>query len=196
MKHMKQLPQLPARTRYLSDEERERLLRECQQSRNPLLYEIVTLALSTGMRRSEILNLRWRDIDLKNNHVMIRLSKNGQSRTVPLVGLAHSLLLEHYTSLDEPRGTVLLFLRSSNPNKPISIREAFEHAVKRAGIEDFTFHDLRHSSGSYMAMTGASMLDIATILGHKSLAMTRRYTHLSNHHIATTVARMNQAIFG
>jgi len=76
------------------------------------------------------------------------------------------------------------------------ISDAWEHAVKRAGIENFRYHDLRHSCASYLAMNGASLMEIAEVLGHKTLAMVKRYTHLSEAHTAGVVARMNQAIFG
>jgi integrase len=80
--------------------------------------------------------------------------------------------------------------------KPCSIREAWEYAVKRAEIADFRFHDLRHSAASYLAMSGASLAEIAELLGHKTLSMVKRYTHLSEAHTRNVVARMNQAIFG
>jgi integrase len=86
------------------------------------------------------------------------------------------------------------------PNKtgtqPASIREAWEHAVRRAGIEDFTFHDLRHTAASYLVMDGASLVEIAEILGHKTLSMVKRYAHLSGDHTASVVSRMNKKIFG
>ena len=78
----------------------------------------------------------------------------------------------------------------------MSIREAWDYAVERAGLVDFRFHDLRHSAASYLAMNGASLMEISEILGHKTLAMVRRYAHLSEAHTAGVVARMNAAIFG
>jgi integrase len=80
--------------------------------------------------------------------------------------------------------------------KPLSIRDAFANAVKRAGIEDFRFHDLRHSAASYLAMNGASLMEIAEILGHKTLSMVKRYAHLSEQHTRSVVERMNRAVFG
>ena len=72
--------------------------------------------------------------------------------------------------------------------------EAFDNAVERAGITDFRFHDLRHSAASYLAMNGASLMEIAAVLGHKTLQMVQRYAHLSDAHTAGVVARMNQSI--
>jgi site-specific recombinase XerD len=80
--------------------------------------------------------------------------------------------------------------------KPLSIREAWKHAVQHAEISDFRFHDLRHSAASYLVMSGASLAEIAEILGHKTLSMVKRYAHLSEAHTARVVARMNAAIFG
>lgn len=68
--------------------------------------------------------------------------------------------------------------------------------LKRADIKDFRFHDLRHSAASYLAMNGASLAEIAEILGHKTLSMVKRYSHLSEAHTSEVVARMNQKIFG
>jgi len=84
----------------------------------------------------------------------------------------------------------------STGTRPVGIREAFEWAVKRADIANFKFHDLRHTFASYLAMNGATLAEIAEVLGHKTLAMVKRYAHLSEAHTAGVVARMNQAIFG
>ena len=91
--------------------------------------------------------------------------------------------------------TPLVFPDSSG-TRPIGIREAFEWAVKRAEIANFRFHDCRHTAASYLAMNGASLAEIAEVLGHKTLAMVKRYAHLSEAHTAGVVARMNAAIFG
>ena len=78
----------------------------------------------------------------------------------------------------------------------MSIRDAWKYCLKRADIPNFHFHDLRHTFASYIAMNGASLLEIAELLGHKTLSMVKRYAHLSEAHTAGVVARMNQAIFG
>ena len=80
--------------------------------------------------------------------------------------------------------------------QPIDIRTAWENALKNAEIEDFRFHDLRHSAASYLAMNGASLAEIAEVLGHKTLQMVKRYAHLSEAHTSTVVASMNEKIFG
>ncbi len=79
---------------------------------------------------------------------------------------------------------------------PVDLRKPFETALKRAGIADFKWHDLRHSCASYLAMNGASLAEIAEVLGHKTLQMVKRYAHLSDAHTSKVVARMNEKIFG
>lgn len=183
----------PGRVRYLSDEERHRLLEACKVSANPWLYTIVVLALSTGCRKMELLSLRWPDVDLSRGSITLHDTKNGEPRTVPIVGAALELLHAHarIRRID----TDLLF-PSTRVHKPLDIRLAWETARRQAGLTDFRYHDLRHSAASYLAMSGASLLDIATVLGHKTLAVAQRYAHLSEQHTAAVVARMNTAIFG
>jgi integrase len=82
------------------------------------------------------------------------------------------------------------------PQKPINLRRDWEAALKVAEIQDFKFHDLRHSAASYLAMNGASLAEIAEVLGHKTLQMVKRYAHLSEGHTARVVESMNQKIFG
>jgi len=188
------------RVRFLSDDttdgidgERTRLLNACKKSSNPYLHTIVVLALSTGMRQGEILNLRWPDVDLNNGRIILHETKNGERRVVPLVG--HALELLKASSKVRRLDTDLLF-PGRNPQKPVFIRAPWLEAVKAAGIEDLKFHDLRHSAASYMLMSGASLGEIAELLGHKTLQMVKRYSHLSESHAAGVVARMNARIFG
>jgi len=181
------------RVRFLSDNERERLLKAIQESRNPYLYLIVVLCLSTGARKMEILNLCWDDVDLNRSMIILQETKNNERRSLPVTHLALDLLKKHakVRRLD----TDLLFPSPQNPQKPVDIRLAWENAVKKAGIEDFRFHDLRHSAASYLAMNGASLAEIAEVLGHKTLQMVKRYAHLSEAHTAKIVGRMNKKIF-
>ncbi|MGZ8219959.1 tyrosine-type recombinase/integrase [Methylomagnum sp.] len=200
-------PQEPrGRVRFLSDEERTRLLDACRESSNPVLYPVVVLALSTGMRQGEILGLYWREpknppincawgvVDVPGGRIVLHLTKNGECRVVPLVGHA----LECVRELAKVRrlDTDLLFPGKANPNQPINFRESWESALERAEIHDFRFHDLRHSAASYLAMNGASLAEIAETLGHKTLQMVKRYSHLSEAHTASVVERMNAKIFG
>ncbi|QQS53509.1 MAG: site-specific integrase [Candidatus Competibacteraceae bacterium] len=181
------------RVRFLSDEERAALLSACEASPNPYLFPVVVLALSTGMRAGEIMALEWRDVDLQRGWLTLRETKNGERRGVPLAGKALELLKQHgkVRRLDTP-----LLFPGNNPGKPVDLRAPWLAALKRAGIEDFRFHDLRHSAASYLAMNGASLNEIAAVLGHKTLSMVQRYAHLSESHKSGVVERMNAAIFG
>ena len=204
-------PALPrGRVRFLSDDavgpngekidgERTRLLKACEESKNPHLYPVVVLALSTGMRQGEILGLTWDDVDLHQCRATLHETKNGERRVVPLSGKALELLQAKAKARAEEKvrriDTDLLF-PGKNPKQPMDLRAPWEAAVKKAGIEDFRFHDLRHSAASYLAMNGASLAEIAEVLGHKTLQMVKRYSHLSEAHTAGVVARMNERIFG
>ena len=154
---------------------------------------VVVLALSTGARRGELLSLRWADVDLKRGMLTFRQTKNGETRAVPLAGYALELLTQH---AKRRRLDTTLVFPDKTGTRPLGIRDAFEGAVKRAGITNFHFHDLRHDFASNLAKNSASLLEIAEVLGHKTLQMTKRYAHLSEAHTAGVVARMNRAIFG
>ena len=181
------------RIRFLSEEERQNLLQTCKQSSNPFLYPVVVLALSTGMRKSEIMKLNHSDIDLFTGRIVLQQTKNGERRLIPLTGHALEVLKE--LSLNRQQHITLLF-PSDNTNSPMDLRFPWEQALKKAGVSNFRFHDLRHSAASYLVMNGATLVEIAEILGHKTLAMVKRYAHLSEAHTTGVVARMNNKIFG
>jgi len=145
------------------------------------------------MRQGEIMNLRWRDIYFDKGLITLHETKNDERRTVPLTNYALELLKEH--SKLRRLGTDLLF-PGKNPNKPLLIRAPWVAAVKEADIPDFRFHDLRHSAASYLAMNGATLVEMAAILGHKTLQMVKRYSHITEQHTSAVVERMNKNIFG
>ncbi len=184
------------RVRFLSDDERARLLIACKESRCPYLYPVVVLALSTGMRKMEMLSLTWADVDLGRAVITLQETKNGERRAVPLVGHAFDLLqdLAKTRRIDTPMLFPAPFRHGYAP-KHCDIQSAWDWAVKRAELTDFRFHDLRHSAASYLAMNGASLAEIAEVLGHKTLQMVKRYAHLSHAHTSRVVASMNAAIF-
>lgn len=181
------------RERFLSDDERERLMAACKASSSAFLHTVVVLALSTGMRRGEIMGLRWTQVDLKRGQILLFDTKNGSSRAAPLTGLALSML----TELSKVRriDTTLIFY-GADKDKPVDLKKPWETAVTKAKLKDFRFHDLRHSAASYLAMNGASTIEIAAVLGHKTLQMVKRYSHLANSHTASVVTSMNEKIFG
>ncbi|MDD2899486.1 MAG: site-specific integrase [Desulfuromonadaceae bacterium] len=197
MQKVKKLKESRGRVRFLDDDERERLLKACQESVNPFLYTVVVLAASTGMRHGEIMNLSWSDIDFSNRRIILEETKNGERRAVALVGKALELLQELKKQKVRRIDNNLVFPGSHVRNKGhASLRPAFLAALKKAKIENFKFHDLRHSAASYLAMNGASLTDIAAVLGHKTLAMVKRYSHLSDSHVSSVVESMNKKIFG
>lgn len=185
-------PSLPkGRTRFLDDEERAKLLTECKKSKNPFLFTIVILAISTGMRRSEIINLTWSDIDFERERIVLKTTKNGEVRVLPLVGLAQELLKQLENC--RPINSFLLF-PGNDPKKPIDFRSAWKVAVRNAELHNFTLHDLRHTFASYCIMNGSSLNDVGDLLGHKS-NITKRYCHLSDPYRREIVISMNEKIF-
>ncbi len=182
------------RERYLSAEEIQRLLTACEKSRNPHLYLIALLAISTGARYGEVLNLRWVDCQTHRAPTLtFRDTKNHETRCVPLVGTALEVLQAYEHSYSH-QPTDLLFPSQKNPQKPRSFRKTWQRALAEANIEGAVFHSLRHTCGSQLAMSGASLLDIATLLGHRSLEMVKRYSHLSQGHLSQTLERMTSAV--
>lgn len=164
-----------ARTRFLSDAERERLLRVCRLSKWNKLHLLVLMAITTGARRGELLRLTYGDLDLVAGTAYLRTSKNGEPRVLPLVPAVVTEIKRLGTKDDDVR----LFSAKYHADRPMSFGTVWRTAVKHASIEDFRFHDLRHSCASYLAQSGASLAEIADVLGHKSLDVTRRYAHLT-----------------
>ena len=201
------LPELPRGiVRFLDDDELNRLTIACKESPNTLLYPAFVLAISTGMRQSETMNLYWREpvtppsetawgvVNLAESCIILHETKNGDRRRVPLASQALTELqkLSKVRRLD----SALVFPSPTHPNQPMELKKAWLNALKRAEVNNFRWHDLRHSTASYLAMGGASMVEIAAVLGHKTLDMVKRYSHLSDGHIANVVERMNSRIFG
>ena len=148
--------------------------------------------MSTGARQGELLGLRWPDVDLGRGLAFLHETKNNERRALPITGLAASILRE--TKRVRRVDTDLVF--PSRTGKPKFPQRAWNEALSAAQITDFRFHDLRHSAASYLAMNGATLMEIADVLGHKTLAMVKRYSHLTEQHTSQVVARMNEAIFG
>lgn len=179
--------------RYLSDDERTRLLAACKASEAEYLYVLVLLALTTGARRSELLSLTWNDVDLNRGIAVIQESKNCERRALPLTGPALRLLRE--------RSKVRLFddarvFPGESSNRKLDIDRAWRKALTAADVTNFRFHDLRHSAASYLAMAGATPGEIAAVLGHKTLQMVKRYAHIGEQHTAAVVERMTNKFFG
>jgi integrase len=162
--------------RWLSDDERSALLAACKESDQPDLYPFVLFALTTGARKGEIEALQWANVDIKRRWATFPKTKNGTSRGVPLTTAVAALL--------DARA------RTDDRVFPVDITKAWLGAVSRAGIRNFRFHDLRHSCGSAMVQNGANLAEVATLLGHKSLQMTLRYSHVGNAGTTSLVDRV------
>ena len=180
------------KTRFLSDDERKRLLEVCKNSKNVHLLTIVTLCLSTGARKMEIVGLKWSSVDLYNQTITLHHTKNGEIRVLPLV--SHALKLMQKLKRDKRINCDFVF-PSQKLNNHTDIRTAWERALQDADIKNFRFHDLRHSAASYLAMSGASLVEISAVLGHKSLSMVKRYSHFSEEHKSDVIKNMNDKIF-
>lgn len=177
-----------ARTRFLDDTEKTRLLLECRKF--PDLYLAVVLALTTGARKNEIWSLQWNQIDLNRQSITLYLTKNKDIRSLSLVGEALELLKVKHAQVPRPND----FLFQGNVvGKSFDFRKQWEHCVEAAGLHNFRYHDLRHTAASYLAMSGATLPELAEILGHKTLQMVKRYAHFSQDHKQSVVERMAKA---
>lgn len=157
------------RSRILSDDERERLLHAAKQINNrvPWLEPLILLALETGMRRGELLGLNMKHIDLNKQVALLELTKNGDSRYVPL-SLAAVSIIKNLPPTPDGR----LFSINAHCVHPV-----FNRAKDRAKLEDFHFHDLRHTAITYMADKLPNLLELSSVTGHRSLRMLQRYYH-------------------
>lgn len=172
------------RVRFLSDDERTALLVACKPHAD--LYLAVVLALSTGARQAEVMTLRFNQIDFGRKIITLHTTKIGEARALPLVGSAFGLI--------EARAKVRniaddrLFPPTSRARKAecLDLRQPWEKALTAAGITNFHWHDLRHTAASYVAMSGVSLVEISKILGHRTMQMVSRYSHLSEGHIVAT----------
>ncbi len=168
-----------SRERRLGDKEWKKFETECKKSRNTYLWPAVQLAVALGARQGELLGLQWKDVDKKRSFALLRDTKNGEDRAVPLSPKALAILDGLPRTLN---GKVL-------PVQRMTLYHVFRAAVLRAKIEDFTFHDLRHEALSQLAERGdLSVLELAAVSGHKTLQMLKRYTHLQAEKLAKKLA--------
>ena len=180
------------RVRFLSDDERVRLLDACRP--NADLYLSVVLSLTTGARQGEVMGLRFGQIDFQRRIITLHDTKNGERRAIPLVGEAFTLLQDRakVRSLTDDR----VFPPTARAKKAlhVDLRQPWESVLKEARIENFHWHDLRHTAASYLAMSGVSLVEIAKVLGHRTLAMVARYSHLSEGHIVSTGEKLAERL--
>jgi integrase len=158
--------------------ELERLLAACEATSSPWLPAVIQLAVETGMRRSEMLTMRWADVDLEARTVLLRDTKNGRPRSVPLSPRALEIIR------DTPRVADPVFVVSAN-----AVRLAWERLKRRAGVSGLRFHDLRHEAVSRFFEKGLNMPEVAAISGHRDPRMLMRYTHPTAAAIAVSSRR-------
>ena len=176
------------RLRYLTEEEIRALLANCE----PHLYPIVFTALNTGMRKSEILGLKWSNVDLKNNLILLEKTKNGERREIPINQALKRVLLDLF--VNRRLDTDYVFVNPATGKRYIDIKRSFNTACKKAGIKDFRFHDLRHTFASHFVMNGVDLKTVQELLGHKKLSMTLRYAHLSQAHKREAVKAIEKIV--
>lgn len=185
-RRIERLPENNEKTRFLSDDERDRLLAACKASSWPRLYMLVLLALTTGARKGELLGLTWPDVDLVQRLAHVGRTKNRDPRALPLV----PTVLEELQRFKPESGTGLVFLSARNPGQAYSFESLFHEAMRATKIRGVTFHTMRHSCASILAQSGATLLEIADVLGHRQLQMTKRYSHLTTTHKSAMVNRL------
>lgn len=165
-KAVKLLKENNKRLRYLEKEEIVRLLSRCSKRLRP----IVVLALNTGMRKGEILGLKWQDIDFRRGIIYLYNTKNGEKREIPINEMVKTALLRTLKHPDSP------CVFCDKDGKPVgNIRKSFFTAMRKSGIISFRFHDLRHSFASHLVMAGVDLNTVRELMGHKTLEMTLRY---------------------
>lgn len=168
------------RWRYLSRDEMERLVRVA----HPRLKPLLACALLTGMRRGEMLNLDWRDLDLKRGFICVLQTKSDKSRTVPMPPKLHEMFL---AMEPKPEGKVF-------PLPIISLRKYFARALKAADIKDCRLHDLRHTYASHYLMKTSDLAGLQRNLGHSTPMLTMRYAHLSDAHMKANTELFEDAV--
>lgn len=186
---VKKLPENNERCRWLTEEEQERLLLHCQG----IIRMIVLVALKTGLRWGEIVNLKWQQapmsnyVDFENDTFVIHqsLTKNKRSRYVPLAPSVKQALMD----FPQHSESGYIFINPKTGKLFDSIKKSFRTAVRKAGIVDFRFHDLRHVAASQLVRNGTDLYVVQKLLGHATPRMTQRYAHLRDD-------QLKEAIYG
>jgi len=167
------------RKRFLSPEEAEIFLSNCVDH----LRSVATVVLNTGMRKGEILGLKWSHVNLDRGVITLTDTKNSEERDIPMNQTAKATLTE--LSKIPHQGDYVF--SDQDGKRFTSLQHSFDRAKKKSGIEDFHFHDLRHTFASNLVMGGVDIMTVKELLGHKTLSMTLRYSHLSANHKAKAV---------
>lgn len=186
---VKALPENNTRLRYLSTEECKILIDAC----DPHIKPIVITALNTGMRKSEILTLEWsKHIDLTHGFILLDITKNGERREIPI----NSVLKETFKGLERRLGIPYVFFNPETSRPYKDFKRSFSNALTKTKIADFRFHDLRHTFASQLVMAGIDLTTVKELLGHKTLTMTLRYSHLAPSHKVKALKILEEVIAG
>ena len=141
------------------------------------------------MRKREILDLKWEDIDFHREIIFVKNTKNNEWREIPM----NKVLVETLKNVKKHLDSDYVFCNIIG--RPFgNVRKSFDSALRLSGIKDFLFHDLRHTFASHLVMSGADLITVKELLGHKSIRMTLRYAHLSPSHKRRAVEKMSQAM--
>lgn len=171
----------PGRNRRLAAGEEKRLMAAVDAHSNPMLRWIVTIAIETGMRSSEIATLKVGQVDARRRIVRLLETKNTSPRTVPLTRKAAAALKEALAHPLRPKDCELIFFGEpgrEGKRRPYNFNKVWGEIKERVGLDDLRFHDLRHEAVSRLVEAGLSDQEVAAISGHRSMQMLRRYTHL------------------
>lgn len=173
------------RVRFLMPDEFQTLLSNCED----FLKAIVTVAVHTGMRRGELLNLRWDQVDLEKGIITILDTKNSERKDIPMDETVRATL-----RLIERNGDFVFSIKNGQPLYPMKLHYAFHGALKASNITDFRFHDLRHTFASNLVMAGVKIEKVQKLMGHKMIAMTQRYAHLAPGYLAESVKVLDKVM--
>ena len=191
VKLFKETPKAP---RFLTAEEIDALLAECP----PYMYPIVVVAVNTGMRRLELFNLQWEDVDFQRGIITVRnrgnfRTKNAEDRTIPM----NATLTETLRGLPRHIRSPYVFPSiASEEGKPYNIlQRGFQAALRRTGIGHVRFHDLRHTFASHLVMSGVDLASVQRLLGHKDIGTTMRYSHLAPDHLKGAVDKLELSVW-
>jgi len=181
------------RVRYLTPEEIKALLDACPEWFKP----VVKFAILTGLRASEIFSLTWDKVNLSRGYMTVeaKYSKNKETKNLPLHPKALEVLRE-VKAYQEAKGIDHGYVFTNSKGEPYSVeghgyKRVFKNACRRAGIEDFRFHDLRHTFASYLVMSGVDFPTVQELMRHNSPRMTKRYAHLSPEHIRKELGKVD-----
>jgi len=188
-KGIKLLKEPPGRLRYLGTQEVEALFKACESldGRSGHIRPIIVTAINTGMRKSEILNLKWSAVDLDNRKIRVMNSKNNEARVIPINETLYMELADLFTNSHAE------YVFADRKDRPYGeVKRTFTTLLKNAGIGNSRFHDFRYTFGSHLVMQGdVDLRTVRQVPGHKDIKMTMRYSHLSSAHVVEAMNRLD-----